>query len=392
MESKEMKVLFVTTAYQRFEHDVITPWLVELIAQLQSRGIDVSVFTPSHKGLGNQIIRGIQIHRFRYFLKRYERLTHEETAVDRIKRGPFYLLLAIFYLFFGTMHIIQLVKNKRYDIIHVHWPFPHIIFGIFAKRAGHSRLYSTFYGVEIRWLRKKFPFLVKPFSIFINKSDKITAISTHTAKELENIVAKRIEIVPFSAAVEEKKGQLTDAREIIFVGRLVERKGVKYLIEAIAKIKDAIPHRLIIIGDGPERGALERLTKDLGLDERVTFTGRIADGDLYRHYARCSFLVLPAVYDKKGDIEGLGVVLIEAMSYRKPVIASNAGGITDVVENGVNGLLVPPGDCAALAHAIKTLATDDVLRREMGMKAKVIIDEKFNWDRIVNDLITLYQN
>jgi len=392
MESKEMKVLFVTTAYQRFENDVITPWLVELILKLKSRGIDVSVFTPSYKGLGNQVINGIQIYRFRYFFKKYERLTHEETAVDRIRRGPFYLLLTLFYLFFGTMHIMRLVNSTRYDIIHVHWPFPHIIFGTLAKSAGRSRLYSTFYGVEIRWLKKKFPFLIKPFTILINKSDKITAISTHTAKELENIVAKKIEIVPFSAAIEERKGQLTDAREIIFVGRLVERKGVKYLIEAIAKVRDEIPHRLVIIGDGPERETLERLTEDLCLEERVTFTGRISDGALFRHYERCSFLVLPAVYDRKGDIEGLGVVLIEAMSYNKPVIASNAGGITDVVENGVTGLLVPPGDSAALAHAIKTLATDDALRKKLGAKAKVVIDEKFNWDKIVSGLITLYQN
>ncbi len=387
-----MKVLFVATAYQRHKNDVVTPWLVELIAKLKRSGIDASVFTPSYKGLGNQIINGVHIYRFRYFFKRYENLTHEETAVDRIKRGPFYLVLTVFYLIFGTMSIIRLVKNKRFDIIHVHWPFPHIIFGIFAKNTGHARLYSTFYGVEIRWLKKKFPFLIKPFSIIINKSDKITAISTHTAEELKDIVAQKIEIIPFSAAFEGKKRTVTDAKEIIFVGRLVERKGVKYLVEAMSGLRDEIPHRLIIIGDGPEREALEKLTRDLNLEDRITFTGRISDGDLYRYYERCSFLVLPAVYDKKGDIEGLGVVLIEAMSYLKPVIASDAGGITDVVENGVNGLLVPPGDTQALARAIKTLATDDVLRKKMGLQAKEVIDEKFNWNKIVSRLIALYKN
>ncbi len=392
MESEKMKVLFVTTAYQRYKDDVITPWLVKLIAKLQRHGIDTSVFAPSYKGLGNQIINGVRIYRFRYFLRRYERLTHEETAVDRIKRGPLYLILTVFYLVFGTMSIIRLVKDRRYDIIHVHWPFPHIIFGVFAKSTCRARLYSTFYGVEIRWLKKKFPFLIKPFSIFINKSDKITAISTHTAKELDSIVAQKIEIVPFSAAFEEKKGTVTDAREIIFVGRLVERKGVKYLIEAMARISDEIPHRLVIIGDGPEREALQRITKNLNLEGKITFVGRVSDGDLYRYYETCSFLVLPAVYDKKGDIEGLGVVLIEAMSYMKPVIASDAGGITDVVENGVNGLLVPPGDTSALASAIKTLATDDSLRKKMGLKAKAIIDEKFNWNKIVSRLIALYEN
>jgi glycosyltransferase involved in cell wall biosynthesis len=137
---------------------------------------------------------------------------------------------------------------------------------------------------------------------------------------------------------------------------------------------------------------LEKQTRDLNLEDRATFAGRISNRDLYRYYERCSFLVLPAVYDKKGDIEGLGVVLIEAMSYLKPVIASDAGGITDVVENGVNGLLVPPGDTHALARAIKTLATDDVLRKKMGLQAKQIIDEKFNWNKIVSRLIALYKN
>jgi len=386
-----MKVLFVTTAYKRFDGDVITPWLVELILRLKKKGVEVVVFTSSYKGLRNQIIDGVRIERFRYFLKNFEDLTHEETVVDRLKRSPIYLLLIITYLIAGTLKMTKLVKREHFDIIHIHWPFPHIVFGLFGRYAGRARLFSTFYGVEIRWIKKKFPFLVPLFSLAINKSDVITAISSHTAGELSTVAKTKIEIIPFSTPITERAGKTTDAKQIIFVGRLVERKGVKYLIEAFARIKDEVKHNLVIIGEGPERKALEEQVKALHLEKRVTFTGRISNRELHRSYEKCSFLVLPAVYDKKGDIEGLGVVLIEAMSYRKPVIASRAGGITDIVEDGKNGFLVPPGDAAKLAGAMKTLANDDKLRNEMGGNAKKSIDEKFNWDRIVDRLIELYE-
>ena len=386
-----MKVLMVATAYPRYHGDVITPWLVELIQRLQKKGMQVAVFTSSYKGLGNQVVDGVTIYRFRYFLRKYERLTHEETAVDRIKRGPFNIVLALFYILFGTLNIVRLVKKERFDIIHIHWPFPHILFGVFAKTAGQARLFTTFYGVEIRWLKQKFAFLFRPFSFFFNKADTITAISTHTAQELDAITPKKIEIVPFSAAIGPRRGTTSDAKEIIFVGRLVERKGVRYLIEAFAHVKGTIPHRLIIIGDGPERADLEQRARDLDLQDRVIFTGRISDEELYRHYNQCSFIVLPAVYDAKGDIEGLGVVLLEAMSYAKPAIASNAGGITDIMMDGDNGFLVPPGDVQALAHAVEQLATNNAIRERMGIRAKQVVDEKFSWDRITNQLISLYE-
>ncbi|UCG92623.1 MAG: glycosyltransferase family 4 protein, partial [candidate division WOR-3 bacterium] len=89
--------------------------------------------------------------------------------------------------------------------------------------------------------------------------------------------------------------------------------------------------------------------------------------------------------------EGLGVVMIEAMSYGKPVIASNVGGITDVVEHGVNGLLVPSGDASALAEAMMQLADNEKLRQMLGKNAKRSVDARFNWNRIIDNLIALYE-
>jgi glycosyltransferase involved in cell wall biosynthesis len=386
-----MRVLFVATAYPRFKGDIITPWLVELVMRLRHEGVDVSVFTSSYKGLRTHVLDGVKIYRFRYCLKKFERFTHEETAVDRVRRGISNVFLSWLYLLFGAWAITRLSRREHFDIVHVHWPFPHVIFGILAKKLGRARLFNSFYGVEIRWLKKKFPWMLKPFSLLINKSDAVTAISTHTAGELRGIVEKPIGIIPFSAAMTERHGKITESKEIIFVGRLVQRKGVIYLIEAFSQVVKSIPHRLIIVGDGPERRQLEETAVRLKIKDRVRFTGTVTDEELKQHYQSCSFLVLPAVYDDKGDTEGLGVVLLEAMSYGKPVVASQAGGITDIVVDGENGLLVPPADSSALAQAIQRMAKSRELRKKFGHAARKTVDEKFNWDTIVGELIALYR-
>lgn len=386
-----MKILFVVTAFPRFKGDVITPWMIELIERLRRQGIEVSVFTSSYKGLKNQIYREIPVYRFRYFFKKYERLTHEETAVDKFGKGGLNVLLSVFYLIFGTIAIGKLVRSKKFDIVHINWPFPHILFGIYAKAVSRCKVFATFYGLEIRWLKKKFPFLIKPFSNFINRADVITAISNHTAGELKGIVKKEVPIIPFSITVESQSSSVSDENFILFVGRHVERKGVNVLIEAFNLIHKEIPHNLIIVGDGPERKRWETMTQNYGLSQRVKFTGWVSTVDLHNYYKTCSFFVLPAIYDKHGDTEGLGVVIIEAMSYSKPVIASNVGGITDVVIDGHNGMLVRDNDPKELARAIKELANNKELCKRLGDNAKKSIDERFNWDRIVSKLIGLYE-
>lgn len=386
-----MKVLFVTTAYKRHPNDVITPWMIELIQRLRARGIDVTVFTSSYRGMKNQVLDGIPIIRFRYFLRQFERLTHEENAVDRLGRGLLYLLLSFFYLLCGSLAIYRLTRTRKFDIVHINWPFPHILFGIIAKYCGRSHLFATFYGLEIRWLKKKFKSLTKLFALLTDRADMISAISNHTARELKGITSKPIEIIPFSTPIKERPGVLVDDKIILFVGRSVERKGVNYLIKAYGEIKDKVPHRLVIVGDGPEREKWHNLAQKIDRTNRIELTGWITNEDLEALYRNCSFFVLPAVYDKHGDTEGLGVVMIEAMSHCKPVIASNIGGITDVVDDGLNGILVPAGDAAALAAAMMKLIANDDLRRKMGKKAKEIVDERFNWHTIVQNIVSLYQ-
>ncbi|MCX7837246.1 MAG: glycosyltransferase family 4 protein [candidate division WOR-3 bacterium] len=390
-----MKILHITTAFARNEKDFITPWLTETLKRLKEENIDCEVFTSSYLGLKNQRIFNIPVYRFRYFFKNYERLTHEENVPDRLKKSFFYKILLIFYLFFGLLNLIILLRKKSYDIIHIHWPLPHFFFAylshFFAPKK--PRLISSFYGVEFKFLKSRL--IKKILEFIIKKSDKVTAISNYTAQEIKKYYEREIKIIPFSAAVktflDREENRKTDQKTILFVGRLVKRKGVNYLILALKEVLKEIKVKLMIIGEGSERKNLENLTKELELQEYVEFKGFISDKELAYYYQNCDLFVLPAIIDERGDTEGLGVVLLEAMVYKKPVIASAVGGILDIVKDYENGILVPEKEPKILAKKILEVIRDEKLAKRLGENGYRFVKENFSWEKIINDLKILYK-
>jgi glycosyltransferase involved in cell wall biosynthesis len=391
-----VKVLYIATAFPRFEGDVITPWLVETIRRLQNQDIKIDVFTSAYKGLKENSVYGIKVYRFRYFFRKWEKLTHDETVPDRMRKGVFNKLLAGFYLIAGTISIIIHCVKKKYDIIHCHWPFPHIVFAYAASRFGRSKLISSFYGVELRWVKNKLP-IFKPLLRFaIRKSDAVTAISSYTAREISEIAPTNITIIPFGAAITVSDQKLSVPKDnriknILLVGRLVERKGVRYLIEAVALINKTIEANLTIVGEGSEKSNLEAFVKEKALEHKVNFTGKVTQSQLEECYRKCDIFVLPAVTDSKGDTEGLGVVLLEAMAYRKPVIGSELGGIPDIIKNGLNGLMVPEKDSVKLADAILQILQKPEIAQRFGEAGFQFVNANFSWDKIINDIMKLYR-
>ncbi|MCH7762008.1 glycosyltransferase family 4 protein [candidate division TA06 bacterium] len=393
-----MRVLYISTAFQRVKGDVIAPWMTEAIKRLKKKGLDIEVFTSSYKGMGDHYIDGIYVRRFRYFQRKLERLAHEEAASDRFKRSLFYKFLAFFYLIGGMMGMLRLCRKERYDILHVHWPIPHGLFGYIGKKVSGAKMISTFYSAELTWIKKKIPYLKWFLKWVIHHSDAVTANSSYTAKELEELVHRHVSIIPYGAAIQEGELKIVGRQKsphqknILFVGRLIERKGVPYLIEAFEEVlqkKDVI---LTIVGEGPERKKLERMVRSKKLEERVFLPGIVKQEDLETCYQKCDVFVLPAVTDKRGETEGLGVVLIEAMNYKKPVIASNVGGIVDIIKDNETGILVPERDSKKLAEAISELLTNEEQARRLREEGYRFVNENFSWDRVTDRLLTLYHN
>jgi glycosyltransferase involved in cell wall biosynthesis len=137
-------------------------------------------------------------------------------------------------------------------------------------------------------------------------------------------------------------------------------------------------------------GRLREEASALDLSDAVEFTGLVGDPELSRFYLDCDAFVLPAVEDSKGDVEGLGVVLLEAMAHDRPVIASASGGIPDIVVDEATGLLTKPGDVDSLVEAIERLASDAGLRARLAATARDHVAKHFSWNRIIDQLQELY--
>jgi len=271
----------------------------------------------------------------------------------------------------------------------VHWPLPHALFGWVARAARRrTRIIMQFYSIELRWVNERIAVLRGFLRRAIRTADRVVAISTSTAREVTALAGSDVpvEVIPYAVEMPAHPA-VRDQATILYVGRLVERKGVAYLIDAAALVPQA---KIVIIGDGPEREALEARATERGVTDRVSFRGWVTPEELDRAYASATAFALPAVVDKRGDTEGLGMVLMEAMSYRVPVVTTALGGITDIVDDGKTGVIVPPNDATALAGALRRLIGDRALAEQLGVDGQLAVERRFSWARIIDQFAALY--
>jgi len=394
-EKDKLKILYIVTAFPRNEKDTITPWLTETIKRLNDKNLQIDVFTSAYKGLRRNEISGIDVFRFRYFIKPFENLTHEEMTLERMKKGGIYKILPFFYVLFGSIGIFLHCSKKKYDIIHVHWPFPHFVFGYLASKICKCPIVSTFHSVGLHYMKKTFLNMDFFINWVIRKSNIITVNSSYTARELKKYNPKNLKIIPFGSAIENKEKTIQERKndyfQLLFVGRLVERKGVEYLLQAVKILKERTKVKLTIVGDGNLKDTLVDKKTQLKLsDKDVQFTGKIPGEKLIDYYKNCDAFILPAIVDSRGDTEGLGVVLLEAMSFKKPVIASGVGGIVDIVKDKKTGLLVKEKSAEELVSAIEFLINNPGKRKKLAQNGYLFQKQNFNWERITTCLKEIY--
>ena len=398
------KVLVIGSVYPRFHEDAEVPWLRTSIAHLKKAGLDIQVLAPSYKGLKSHEIDGVKVNRFRYAPASWEFLTHEEGAPSKMANKPWLQLLAIPYIISGFFKCIKICRKFKPDIIHAHWPFPHAYIALGAAKLFRIPLVLNFHGAELLLIRKKK--WVKPLLKFaIGQAQAVFANSSFTASKIKALRNVDVEWSPYGTTLETGTGNaephaINGKFKILFVGRHIERKGICYLIEAAKYLpRDQFEIRIAGIGDlteqlkmqadalcHPERSETE--SKDLPAE--IIFTGKLSPEALANEYKTANVFTLPAIVDSKGDTEGLGVVLIEAMELGLPIVASNVGGIPDVVIDGVSGILVPEKDPEALANAYKRLASNPELISQLLAGAQKRIAECFTWDGIIERQIAVY--
>lgn len=401
----KIKILVLTTTFPRWKDDVRPAFVYELSERLQESGFEIVVLAPHDYGAKTfEMMDNMKVYRFPYFYPfRYQKLVYRGGILPNIKESNLakiqvpLLLLAEFYYAF------KIIRKEKIDFIHSHWIIPSgLIGGIFREliRTPHV---TTAHAGDVFTIRNSKILRNIGFFVFKN-SNKITANSSYTKDviiSIQNRTKDNIEIIPMGVDTSRfnpnKASNLRDAfgaDYLIFsVGRLVDKKGVKYLIMAMKDVINEFPRaKLIIGGSGPEKENLEKLSESLGLRENVIFTGYIKNSDLPKYYASSDIFVLPSIETKEGDTEGLGIVLLEAIACGTPVIGSDIGGITDIIKDGETGLLAKSENPEDIAKQIIEILSNERLRQKLSEYGITLVKERFSWDIVTKQFIEIFSN
>lgn len=387
-----MNVLVIGSVYARNPSDTEVPWLRASLSRLKAQGCKIRVLAPAYKGLSDHEIDGVPVYRFRYATAGLEILTHDEGAPSKMASRPWMQLLAIPYILSGFWRCLRLAWKERPDLIHAHWPFPHGLIALGACKLLGIPLVLNFHGAELLLVRKH-PWVRPVLHFIIGQAALVLANSSFTASRIQAIRACSVELSPYgttlSQAVTRSPRDPALPFRALFVGRHIERKGIDVLLRA-ASLLPSTNFQFRIVGHGDQTVVLKALAESLSLTN-VVFTGKCSSQELEKEYALADAFVLPAIVDAKGDTEGLGVVLIEAAEYGLPLLASNVGGIPDVVVDGNSGLLVPPKDPQALADALGRLSKEPGLSERLVAGARERIAQQFSWDGIIERQLAAYR-
>jgi len=360
-----------------------TQFVHALNKELASQGMKIKTITPHAKNLTTtETIDNVTVRRFRYLPERYEIGFSAISEVSKSKVGFFKVILIanIFCIF----TFFECLKEKP-DIFHGHWALPGGYIAYLMSKLFAKPFVVSIHGGEINMF-KKFKFLRKIIINGLNQSSKIIANSTYTKNEMIKLGAnpKKIIIIKMSPNfieletnyenIKTFRKKFSESKIILFTGRLVELKGVEYLIRSLNEIKKSDVH-LIIAGNGPLKNDLEKLTRSLNLENKVTFFGWADNQELGLLHSISDIFVCPSIVDSAGATEGLGLAIPEAMKSGLPVIASAVGGIIDTVKNEVNGILVEEKNPKAIASAIERIISDEELRKKIIENSKETVKE-----------------
>jgi glycosyltransferase involved in cell wall biosynthesis len=401
--NKCLKIMMLTTSFPRFQRDSAGVFIRSLCEQLIKKGHDITVLAPhSPEAHRNENWDGVKIYRFPYFYPhRYQRLCYG-AGIMRNMEGSVLAKIQLPLLLLAEM-FSSLMKRQEgnFDLIHAHWSFPQGFTALVLNWLTGIPCITTIHGSDVHGLRH--PILRALNSKIINLSGACTANSRATAA-MARVISGRddIHVVPMGVDLELftrmsgidvfKEHRAGGDRIILFAGRFVDQKGIEYLVMALPRILESHPStKLALVGSGPMKNKLVSLSHHLKIQNKVIFLGSVPQWQLARYYSSADVVVLPSITTDKGEREGLGLVLLEAMACGTPVIGTNHGGIPDIIKEEETGLLVNERDPDDLASNISRILAEEHLRRRLIDKGLAFVSKNFSWEIMAEKFLSLYQ-
>jgi glycosyltransferase involved in cell wall biosynthesis len=400
-----LRIICPTYWYPQHAADTQATYVHDINRHLVRRGHRVTVVTPGNPSIAaSDSFDGVEVVRFPMELP--VDLTYGRVAQSRVNIWGKFARLAVMahYLEAQYRATLAAVRERGADVVHAHWAIPTGPAAVHAARRLGLPSVITMHGGDVyvnpaqgydfptRWyVRPALRWTLRHAAALtaITEDCRQHALRAGAPVRSVHLVFNGTDLRRFSP--EPNGNRAVDPRygeHMIFACRqLFPRKGIRFLIEAAAALKPRFPDvKVVIAGDGFERPELIGLAESLGIARDVTFLGWVPNSELPPYYRAAAVSVIPSLE------EGFGIPAAEAMGCQTPVVASDAGGLPEVVEDGVTGLVVPRGDSRALADAIGTLLADPARRVQMGRAGRERALRLFDWDRTAEQLERIYDD
>ena len=398
-----MKILILTHTFPKYPRDSTAAFMHPLVMGLMAAGDDVTVLTPFHRELTPgafpyPIVTYKYIWPEKFHVLGYSQTLHHGTHF-RLSTW----LLSPMIIFFCFIALLRLTRNHAYDIVSVHWIVPNGIIAALVLALRKIPFTVTLPGSDV-YVAQKFTFFKIAAHWAAERASAVYSDSPQYFKELATTGAslKRKAIIPYPVdfsqmgnsnylrGLRKKLGLDARARIVVSVGRLVEKKGIHYMIRALPQVLRKIPNtHYVIVGDGDWRDHLEAEIDASRVRDHVHFVGNISRDEIGKYYRLADVFVAPSIRDSRGNIDDRPVAIIEAMARSRAVVATRFPGNALTIDDQT-GILVPQKKSAALASSVVKLLKLPTLRNRLGRNARRKVYKTFRHTVIGERYHTLF--
>lgn len=379
-------LLVMTTTFPRWKSDTTPPFVFELARRLTPY-FRIMVLAPHAEGARYcERMDGLIVVRFRYAPLAWQTLAYGGGITAGLKRKPGRMLLIPSLLIFCWLALQRLLGKRRFSVIHAHWLLP---LGFLAVMTGLPVL-ATAHGADVFALKGRVADRLRQY--VVNHAAMITVVSTHLRKRLADMAVphKPVELAPMGidaqSSFKPADNTLRHTSRLLFIGRLVEKKGVHVLIAALPLIAKRHPFiHLDVVGDGPELPSLMENLASAGMTQHATFHGALHNSQIPAMLQVATLAVFPSLISQDGDTEGFGLVLAEAIACECPCVASNLASFTELAKDCDSVMSFPAGDAHKLAETI-IHALADLPRLQMAATgSRAIILSRYDWSHVAEE-------
>ena len=381
-----IRLLVLSSTYPRFKGDS-EPGFVHQLARRLVGDFDVTVLAPHARGAAEEeILDGVRVIRYRYAPEALETLVNDGGIIANLRRRPWKWLLVPGFLAGLAWRTWRLLRASQPRVVHAHWLLPQglVAAALRGRGPGAPALLVTSHGADLFALRGGLLQRLKRW--VARRATALTVVSAAMRDELGRIGCDtgEVRVLPMGVDLRESFTPAGAVQrqpdELLFVGRLVEKKGLRHLIDALPLLVQTRPNvSLTIVGFGPEEAGRRAQIERLGLGHRVRFLGAVPQAGLPALYRRAAVFVGPFVEAASGDQEGLGLVVVEAIGCGCPVVVSDLPQVRDIFGDIPAAGLVPPGSAPQLAQAIARTLADPAAAATEILRLRASLEARFDW-------------